>query len=105
MVRLLLNMFDMKKQQPLLQVRSILTHKLTVCAGSSGPGNLHLINGLFDCHRNRVPVLAIASHIPQSERLKLLPRNTSRKLIQRMFLFQGTRFQSKTNAGNFFSVL
>ena len=44
-----------------------LTHKLTVCAGSSGPGNLHLINGLFDCHRNRVPVLAIASHIPQSE--------------------------------------
>lgn len=44
-----------------------LTGKLTVCAGSSGPGNLHLINGLFDCHRNRVPVLAIASHIPQSE--------------------------------------
>ena len=44
-----------------------LTHKLTVCAGSSGPGNLHLINGFFDCHRNRVPVLAIASHIPQSE--------------------------------------
>ena len=42
-----------------------LTGKLTVCAGSSGPGNLHLINGLFDCHRNRVPVLAIASHIPQ----------------------------------------
>ena len=44
-----------------------LTQKLAVCAGSSGPGNLHLINGLFDCHRNRVPVLAIASHIPQSE--------------------------------------
>lgn len=44
-----------------------LTNKLAVCAGSSGPGNLHLINGLFDCHRNRVPVLAIASHIPQSE--------------------------------------
>ena len=44
-----------------------LTGKLTVCAGSSVPGNLHLINGLFDCHRNRVPVLAIASHIPQSE--------------------------------------
>ena len=46
---------------------ALLTGKLTVCAGSSGPGNLHLINGLFDCHRNRVPVLAIASHIPQSE--------------------------------------
>jgi len=44
-----------------------LTGKLAVCAGSCGPGNLHLINGLFDCHRNRVPVLAIAAHIPSSE--------------------------------------
>src|SRR6202012_2625157 len=41
--------------------------KLAVCAGSCGPGSLHLINGLFDCQRNRVPVLAIASHIPSSE--------------------------------------
>jgi pyruvate dehydrogenase (quinone) len=38
-----------------------------VCAGSCGPGNLHLINGLFDCQRNGVPVLAIAAHIPSSE--------------------------------------
>ena len=44
-----------------------VTGKLAVCAGSCGPGNLHLINGLFDCHRNRVPVLAIAAHIPSSE--------------------------------------
>lgn len=44
-----------------------VTGKLGVCAGSCGPGSLHLINGLFDCHRNRVPVLAIASHIPSSE--------------------------------------
>jgi pyruvate dehydrogenase (quinone) len=44
-----------------------LTGKLAVCAGSCGPGNLHLINGLFDCHRNAVPVLAIAAHIPTSE--------------------------------------
>jgi pyruvate dehydrogenase (quinone) len=44
-----------------------LTGKLAVCAGSCGPGNLHLINGLFDCQRNRVPVLAIAAHIPSSE--------------------------------------
>lgn len=44
-----------------------LTGELAVCAGSCGPGNLHLINGLFDCHRNHVPVLAIASHIPSSE--------------------------------------
>ena len=41
--------------------------QLAVCAGSCGPGNLHLINGLFDCHRNHVPVLAIAAHIPSSE--------------------------------------
>ncbi len=38
-----------------------------VCAGSCGPGNLHLINGLYDCHRNHQPVLAITSHIPSSE--------------------------------------
>lgn len=44
-----------------------LTGQLAVCAGSCGPGNLHLINGLYDCHRNRVPVLAIAAHIPTDE--------------------------------------
>ena len=44
-----------------------LSGELAVCAGSCGPGNLHLINGLYDCHRNRVPVLAIAAHIPSSE--------------------------------------
>src|SRR5476651_542086 len=44
-----------------------LTGNLAVCAGSCGPGNLHLINGLFDAHRNRMPVLAIAAHIPSSE--------------------------------------
>ncbi|MES1258584.1 MAG: pyruvate dehydrogenase [Acidobacteriota bacterium] len=44
-----------------------LTGRLTACAGSCGPGNLHLINGLFDAHRSAAPVLAIASHIPTSE--------------------------------------
>lgn len=44
-----------------------LSGKLAVCAGSCGPGNLHLINGLFDCHRSRVPVLAIAAQIPSAE--------------------------------------
>ncbi|WP_109125079.1 ubiquinone-dependent pyruvate dehydrogenase [Dyella sp. C11] len=44
-----------------------LTGELAVCAGSCGPGNLHLINGLFDCHRSHVPVLAIAAHIPSAE--------------------------------------
>jgi pyruvate dehydrogenase (quinone) len=44
-----------------------LTGELAVCAGSCGPGNLHLINGLYDCQRSRVPVLAIAAHIPSAE--------------------------------------
>src|SRR6516162_10652205 len=44
-----------------------LTGELAVCGGSCGPGNLHLINGLFDCHRSRVPVLAIAAQIPSAE--------------------------------------
>src|ERR1700728_5180188 len=44
-----------------------LTGELAVCAGSCGPGNLHLINGLFDCQRSRVPVLAIAAQIPSHE--------------------------------------
>ena len=43
------------------------TGKLAVCAGSCGPGNLHLINGLYDCHINQQPVLAIAAHIPSTE--------------------------------------
>ena len=44
-----------------------VTGRLAVCAGSCGPGNLHLINGLFDAQRSRVPVLAIAAHIPIGE--------------------------------------
>ena len=44
-----------------------VTGELAVCAGSCGPGNMHLINGLYDCHRSRVPVLAIAAQIPSEE--------------------------------------
>ena len=44
-----------------------VTGELAVCAGSCGPGNLHLINGLYDAHRSRTPVLAIAAHIPSGE--------------------------------------
>lgn len=44
-----------------------LTGELTVCAGSCGPGNVHLINGLYDCHRSHAPVLAIAAQIPSAE--------------------------------------
>src|SRR5438132_11483592 len=44
-----------------------LSGRLAACAGSCGPGNLHLINGLFDAHRSYAPVLAIAAHMPSSE--------------------------------------
>jgi len=44
-----------------------LTGSLAVCAGSCGPGNMHLINGLYDCYRSRVPVLAIAAQVPSKE--------------------------------------
>lgn len=57
-----------KKSPRLRRVpEAAVTGQLAVCAGSCGPGNLHLINGLFDCHRSRQPVLAIAAHIPSSE--------------------------------------
>ncbi|MEU1328349.1 pyruvate dehydrogenase [Streptomyces sp. NPDC005865] len=44
-----------------------ITGKLAACAGSCGPGNLHLINGLYDAHRSMAPVLALAAQIPSSE--------------------------------------
>lgn len=44
-----------------------ITGRLAACAGSCGPGNLHLINGLYDAHRSMAPVLALASHIPSAE--------------------------------------
>ena len=53
-----------------------ITGRISVCAGSCGPGNLHLINGLYDCHRTRVPVLAIAAQVPSAE----IGSGTSRRL-------------------------
>ncbi|MFJ5549510.1 pyruvate dehydrogenase [Streptomyces sp. NPDC093225] len=44
-----------------------VTGRLAACAGSCGPGNLHLVNGLYDAHRSMAPVLALASHIPSGE--------------------------------------
>jgi pyruvate dehydrogenase (quinone) len=41
-----------------------LTGKLAVCAGSCGPGNTHLIQGVMDANRSGAPVLVLASHIP-----------------------------------------
>lgn len=43
-----------------------LTGRLAVCCGSCGPGNMHLINGLYDAYRSGAPVFALASHIPTS---------------------------------------
>ena len=51
------------EEVPAAGAEAHLTGELAVCAGSCGPGNLLLINGLFDCHRSRVPVLGIAAHI------------------------------------------
>jgi pyruvate dehydrogenase (quinone) len=56
-----------------------LTGELAVCAGSCGPGNLHLINGLFDCHRSRVPVLAIAAQILRPRSARDISRKRTRK--------------------------
>ena len=62
-----------------------VTGELAVCAGSCGPGNLHLINGLFDCHRSHVPVLAIAAHIPSlRDRPRLLPGDAPAGAVPRM---------------------
>ena len=62
-----------------------ITGELAVCAGSCGPGNLHLINGLFDAHRSRTPVLAIAAQIPSArDRRRLFPGDPSAEPVPRM---------------------
>ena len=60
-----------------------LTGELAVCAGSCGPGNLHLINGLFDCHRSRVPVRRDRrSYSLARDRRRLFPGDPSRALFR-----------------------
>lgn len=61
-----------------------LTSELSVCAGSCGPRNLHLINGLFDCHRSRVPVLAVAADTVSRNRRRLFPGNAPGTAVQGM---------------------
>src|SRR5437868_8799815 len=60
-----------------------LTGELAVCAGSCGPGNLHLINGLFDCHRSRVPVLAIAAQFLRPRSARVISRRRIRTIYSR----------------------
>src|SRR6188768_3000217 len=57
-----------------------LTGNLAVCAGSCGPGNLHLINGLFDAHRSRTPVLAIARRFPRQRSAAVIFRRRIRRI-------------------------
>jgi pyruvate dehydrogenase (quinone) len=73
-----------------------LTGELAVCVGSCGPGNLHLINGLFDCHRSRVPVLAIAAQIPSAEIGAGYFQETIRKLISKSAVIIASSFQRPT---------
>ena len=62
-----------------------ITGELAVCAASCGPGNLHLINGLFDANRSRVPVLAIAAHIPTCrDRQRVFPGDPSAGVVSRV---------------------
>ena len=68
-----------------------LTGRLAVCAGSCGPGNLHLINGLYDCHRSRVPVLAIAAQIPSNE------IGSASRTRSPLFLLPRSRWQSNNS--------
>src|SRR6202166_3985872 len=75
-----------------------LTGTLAVCAGSCGPGNLHLINGLYDANRSRVPVLAIASHIPSYEIGSEYFQETHPESIPRMQSLLRTHFSSGANA-------
>ena len=76
-----------------------LTGNIAVCAGSCGPGNLHLINGLFDCHRSRVPVLAIAAQIPSHEIGSGYFQETHPELsVQRLQLLLRTGFPGGADA-------
>src|SRR5690348_1321499 len=68
-----------------------LTGELAVCAASCGPGNLHLINGLFDANRSRVPVLAIArAHPGRGDRLGVFPGDPSAGTVPRVQRVPGT---------------
>src|SRR6266481_6055988 len=58
---------SIRKQKKLQWIHVRHEETAAVCAGSCGPGNMHLVNGLYDCQRSRVPVLAIAAQIPSNE--------------------------------------
>jgi thiamine pyrophosphate-dependent acetolactate synthase large subunit-like protein len=73
-----------------------LTGELAVCAGSCGPGNLHLINGLFDCHRSRMPVLAIAAQIPSAEIGAVISRKPIHKRCSQNAAITASWFPGRT---------
>jgi pyruvate dehydrogenase (quinone) len=73
-----------------------LTGELAVCAGSCGPGNLHLINGLFDCHRSRVPVLGIAAQIPSARSAAATFRRPIRSSSSRSVAISASSCRART---------
>ena len=77
-----------------------LTEQLTVCAGSCGPGNLHLINGLYDCHRSRVPVLAIAADPERGNRERIFPGNAPGTFVRPVQSLLRTDFTAGTDAAD-----
>ena len=60
---------------------SYLTQELSLCAGTSGPGSLHFLNGIFESHRNGAPVVMIASNIDRSEQGLQFPQEVDQKKL------------------------
>ena len=60
---------------------SYLTQELSVCAGTTGPGSLHFINGIFESHRNGAPVVMIATNIDRSEQGLQFPQEVDQKKL------------------------
>lgn len=90
-------MSAMKKQVPMRRCRSTTNRITGCCAGSSGPGHVHLINGLYDAQRSGAPVLAIASTIPTGEfGTEYFQETNTIKLIQRLQLLQRSGNNSST---------
>lgn len=81
-----------------------LTNNLTVCAGSSGPGSLHLLNGLYESHRNRAPVVAIVTHIPSTEIGSNYPQETDATNIFRDCSFFCKQVLNPTQAVRMFRM-
>ena len=82
-----------------------LTGALAVCAGSCGPGNMHLINGLYDCHRSRVPVLAHrGADSERRARHRLLPGDPPRHPVSRTAAISASRSRSRRRSARLLPI-